>query len=1202
MTNGGKDIKFGLGKRPVSVVPSQELLYNIFNGEVLTDAFGQPLISDEEVIFINDALSNNSTSITLPVKSGSNIQGIVTSIGNTEVTYYYNNSNNIGIDTSNVKIGDNLSGKYIPDGTIVSRIGIGSIFLSNNTTNIGVTIEPDVQISRKSTSEVSFRPIIKVEEKFKETSEVSSSILGIPRAETLLSLFSDVASYGLDIDQWETVRFVGGPSLQPIEWRTRKNKIYGNRFSAKLTEETNESALKLEVFSAPYSFPFGPRFEKLNRFDDNPFQDFLRFVVLGNQLYNFFDEFGTSLGYPSSWKNNFLPETAAKVESGDVIYNEDLDFAFGIIDDWTETWRDMSSSQIIDPTTNEPFTFSKASDLNTITNVSGTDTRPGYSSNYRNYVILQSKKSFRYQPGRISGYTFGSSCSAEPVAGYVTEFGIFNDSDEYVFRVEKGDLSVVRRSTVPLSSDVLFRNKLEIDDQALVTSSDPYKPIQLYEAIIPRDKFNGDPLNGNGPSRYQFQLPKVTMYKIEFGWYGAIGAKFYAYIPVGSGEARWVVLHTLVLENELGQPCLKEASFKFKYQINVNNNTFIRQPVFLYKYGSSFYIDGGDEGNFTTGTETSKLKSITNTSGPQSFFGIIPKSNIRSSTGDLIPNNKVVLPKELVVNSDSQIKVNIIKCTGCPDGFGYTYGPGVATTENGRSLNIKFNSSDRITTLGDDEYFYESDKGTKLIGKTLWDVYIEELRQPVGTAGSFRSAKLSRPVGGELVKDSGITTSIAISNPDEGEDGVYPYPVRLSNYDGLFVSTYKITGSKVDVEFLKPISRDNGTNAGNQIADFRIGFTNVEPDITRIDGDIFNVPGVGYTTKLPEERYLFAVSKSEGVSLDQNGIETGERTNDPFTDFEIDVSAPQISGSSGGVCSRISLEIQNPLKIPSVSYTQVNPDPEKNNAVGNFLVIEGTFPQLSINESGDDEGYSGGEVTIENDEGQITNTVLSYVGLTSTFSPDPASPKKERSYISISGNLDEISNVTASTYTLFVTPLKITYPTRSELGGSVGETESKISIFNYNPFPLYFIMQLRDNSAVNSVSMKETIGLNEKILSPVQSTFTYNTGLSLTNASGNADLVGLSPPNFLEVDRLSSIKIDTLNQQKLRIGSQTRIIDTFYIGENDSRNVDLSKIFGVDRYQITRTRRSNEGVFIVAENISSNVSANVEMSLNYIEQ
>jgi hypothetical protein len=51
------------------------------------------------------------------------------------------------------------------------------------------------------------------------------------------------------------------------------------------------------------------------------------------------------------------------------------------------------------------------------------------------------------------------------------------------------------------------------------------------------------------------------MYKIEFGWYGAIGARFYAYIPTDNGDARWVVIHTLVIENSLESPCLERFLF-----------------------------------------------------------------------------------------------------------------------------------------------------------------------------------------------------------------------------------------------------------------------------------------------------------------------------------------------------------------------------------------------------------------------------------------------------------------------------------------------------------------------------------------------------------------------------------------------------------------------------------------------------------------
>ena len=48
----------------------------------MTDAFGQPLFADQEIIFIKDALTNNSTSITLPIKSDDSTTKVITSIGN----------------------------------------------------------------------------------------------------------------------------------------------------------------------------------------------------------------------------------------------------------------------------------------------------------------------------------------------------------------------------------------------------------------------------------------------------------------------------------------------------------------------------------------------------------------------------------------------------------------------------------------------------------------------------------------------------------------------------------------------------------------------------------------------------------------------------------------------------------------------------------------------------------------------------------------------------------------------------------------------------------------------------------------------------------------------------------------------------------------------------------------------------------------
>ena len=65
--NGGKDVKIGHDKRPVSVVPSDEqLLYNIANGEILTDEFGNPLITNVDQFFLADASAKRSTSVVFP--------------------------------------------------------------------------------------------------------------------------------------------------------------------------------------------------------------------------------------------------------------------------------------------------------------------------------------------------------------------------------------------------------------------------------------------------------------------------------------------------------------------------------------------------------------------------------------------------------------------------------------------------------------------------------------------------------------------------------------------------------------------------------------------------------------------------------------------------------------------------------------------------------------------------------------------------------------------------------------------------------------------------------------------------------------------------------------------------------------------------------------------------------------------------------
>ncbi len=168
------------------------------------------------------------------------------------------------------------------------------------------------------------------------------------------------------------------------------------------------------------------------------------------------------------------------------------------------------------------------------------------------------------------------------------------------------------------------------------------KYYKVYEYRIPRSRMSGEKLNGipsavvysdnvldfkagdpvNDPttleqktfeSVWKLDPTKVTMYKIEFSWYGAVGATFLAYVPVENNEARWVRVHHLRASNQLKVASLGNATLPITYSVYGGGgqysygylneskipNTESGYGSFseqLTKYGASYYIDGGDRG------------------------------------------------------------------------------------------------------------------------------------------------------------------------------------------------------------------------------------------------------------------------------------------------------------------------------------------------------------------------------------------------------------------------------------------------------------------------------------------------------------------------------------------------------------------------------------------------------------------------------
>ena len=328
-------------------------------------------------------------------------------------------------------------------------------------------------------------------------------------------------------------------------------------------------------------------------------------------------------------------------------------------------------------------------------------------SNYA-VITLTSIRAFRYQPGRISGFTYGVRVSDEGAGpGSVLEWGVENFTDGYFFRLRNGtDFAVVRRSTIPLGETPLFieagyqeregfvssltgvvRFKDELTATEIFNLEEQVREgtqTRIFETLIEQDQMNGDGLNGQGESGYIYKASTVTMYKVEFGWYGAIGARFYAYIPQGPGEARWVTLHTLVIENQIGEPCLEDPFFYFKYRAYVDNPSRLRLPQFIEKYGASYYIDGGDEGtvSISNGRAFNRTVPLIDSDSAVvpvyrwgTVLGLKPKQVITNTVGNEFNNKKEIFPVSASITCTQPTEIKFVNQFGCRENA-YTFQEG----------------------------------------------------------------------------------------------------------------------------------------------------------------------------------------------------------------------------------------------------------------------------------------------------------------------------------------------------------------------------------------------------------------------------------------------------------------------------------------------------------------------------------------------
>jgi len=291
---------------------------------------------------------------------------------------------------------------------------------------------------------------------------------------------------------------------------------------------------------------------------------------------------------------------------------------------------------------------------------------PGGFTNGEMTAFWESKRAFRYQPGRVTGFTFGTRMSTgSNYEGENVQWGCRNDyGDGYYFQLEKGaDLFIVYKRFNPNIGAV-------------------------EEIKIPRSEWNGDQVSiGQTTTGWVLDLSRVTMFKIEFSWYGAVGAKFFAFVPVGHDEARWVLLHYVIIENQLDFPSLRSAFMKMFIQ--AKNTAGAQSPAFINLYGSSVYIDGGDKGTVTIGSAPLQAaKAIDENS--RTILGLQVKETINE-----VDNQKSVYPVSLAAFASVPARFDIVlQSNDTGAGESYFYG-------NGTNLVRGASAPISVTRVGD---------------------------------------------------------------------------------------------------------------------------------------------------------------------------------------------------------------------------------------------------------------------------------------------------------------------------------------------------------------------------------------------------------------------------------------------------------------------------------------------------------------------
>ena len=299
-------------------------------------------------------------------------------------------------------------------------------------------------------------------------------------------------------------------------------------------------------------------------------------------------------GEQSDWRPNFTSKSRLRTSPYQTVFFNT--FQYGLETDVWETSTSGTASATHNPNAS-----------NVIMSV---------GSNVGDKVIRQTRTVMRYIPGRASQCSFGIRLEA-PVTGVRRRFGVFNENDG-VFFEDGGDGNYY----------CVIRSKASGT---------------VVERRVGRADWNGDKLDGTGPSQITASPTAQHLINIDYEWYGA-GQVIFSYVIDGETH----IIHKFNNANHIDRVWC--ATPFLPIRVELENTGGAAGTHYLYQGSNSLIQEGEPE---KLGNLVSRSNAITGTTltAANTFYPVL---SIRLKSTAL---QGVVLPRSLQVATNDNTNV-----------------------------------------------------------------------------------------------------------------------------------------------------------------------------------------------------------------------------------------------------------------------------------------------------------------------------------------------------------------------------------------------------------------------------------------------------------------------------------------------------------------------------------------------------------------